>query len=85
MRVTISYDAAGRVTRIDQRDAGGRALSVLDYVYDAAGNPTQVTRAAADGSLVTDYTYDALDRLVREATPAMQSNTPTTRPATARA
>ena len=50
-------------------DAGGRALSVLDYVYDPVGNPTQVTLTAAGGSLVSSYTYDALDRLVREGHP----------------
>ena len=36
--------------------------STVSYTYDAAGNITTIT----DGSLVTYYTYDSLNQLVRE-------------------
>ena len=36
--------------------------STVSYTYDAAGNITTIT----DGSLVTYYTYDSLNHLVRE-------------------
>ena len=36
--------------------------STVSYTYDAAGNITSIT----DGSLVTYYTYDSLNQLIRE-------------------
>jgi YD repeat-containing protein len=64
-----TYDAGGRVTRIDNRDATGRTLSSFAYVYDAAGNPTQVTRSGPGAPLAITYSYDALNRLTREDHP----------------
>jgi RHS repeat-associated protein len=55
---TRSYDRAGRLSEVRNAKAGV-TLSFADYVYDAAGNPTQMT--TTEGT--TGSAYDALDRL----------------------
>lgn len=55
---TRAYDRAGRVSEVRHAKAGV-TLALAQYAYDAAGNPSAVTRE--DG--VEAYAYDALDRL----------------------
>jgi len=55
---TRDYDLQGRVTQIQ---AG--TLATWDYVYDANGNITQITKPQANYY----YNFDVLDRLISEA------------------
>jgi RHS repeat-associated protein len=79
---SYSYDAASRLTGIDNRKLGeSKPQSAYAYTLDAVGNRTEVleTRAAFNGkdSLVTlahSYEYDALNRLVRSKTAAPNSD-----------
>ncbi len=54
---TFSYDALGRLTRIDYSDPGTRDVT---YTYDVHGNRTAMTT----GVTTTSYSYDELDRLL---------------------
>jgi RHS repeat-associated protein len=79
----FSYDAAGRLTGIDNRKLGAaQPQSAYQYAMDKVGNRTQVveTRAPFDGNgdpveLVHAYEYDALDRLTSAGTDAPPSDT----------
>ena len=78
--ITLSYDGAGRLTRVvypDGRflaysyDAGGRCTQVIDqdgsatnYSYDSLGRLTGLTDAS--GAMVATYTYNELGQLVRQ-------------------
>ncbi len=65
-----SYDPLGRVTRTLATDVSSTgttvALSRLLYAYDDNSNPTSITNKAGEKYA---YTYDALDRLTKEAYP----------------
>ncbi len=61
------YDALNRLTKVG-RSASSGALDQFEFAYDAAGNRVKQTvgRMAQNqwSSQVTDYTYDAADRLL---------------------
>ena len=54
--VTYAHDKAGRITR---STAG---TSILDSVYDSAGNRTELRLDSASNGLIVGSTYDALNR-----------------------
>ena len=65
-----SYDAAGQLTGLDYRSAGGK-LGEIRYSYDAAGRRTGIGGSLnpieLPGASVTDAQYDARNRLTRWA------------------
>jgi RHS repeat-associated protein len=68
-RADYVYDAAGRLAAVSHRDNRGANVATYDHTYDANGNPTAISETTPIGSFVTDYTYDALDRLTTESYP----------------
>ncbi|MGH2829846.1 MAG: putative toxin, partial [Actinomycetota bacterium] len=64
-----TYDAASRLTRLVNRDAGGAAIGAQDFTLDAAGRLLRAAGTTPQAAATFDYTYDALDRLLREAGP----------------
>jgi len=68
-RADYAYDAAGRMTTVSHRDDQGDNVTTYDHTYDENGNPTAIAETTPVGSFVTDYTYDALDRLTTESYP----------------
>ena len=66
---TYSYDRIGRITRIEQDDAGGKPVAEkrVDFDYDAAGDLKEIKRyaelAAANLVARTDYVFDSIGRL----------------------
>jgi RHS repeat-associated protein len=62
-RVTWTYDAAERLTRIVGTN-NGSSMYTMDYAYDKAGNRTSYTLGRG-GNQVYNYTYDSLNRLIR--------------------
>ena len=66
---TYRYDRIGRITRIEQDDAGGKPVAEkrVDFDYDAAGDLKEIKRyaelAAANLVARTDYVFDAIGRL----------------------
>lgn len=66
---SYSY-SAGRLSQIQHKAAGGAVLATYAYSYDPVGNTLQATEtSAATGTFITAYSYDALDRLVKEQYP----------------
>lgn len=73
-----AYDAAGQTKSISYTGSQGVLLEQLVYEYDPSGNRTKVTRTmsgsdedASGGeprTIVTQYTYDALQQLERAET-----------------
>lgn len=59
----ISYDPAGRVTRVNS----GPSLGDFEYAVDSVGNRTAMTETLAGYNDVVDYQYDSLNRLTKEA------------------
>ena len=59
----FSYDDAGRLTKIDTRNADDSSLVYFAYEYDAAGRITAIARE--EGRSIY-YGYDAIDRLISE-------------------
>jgi RHS repeat-associated protein len=57
-------DAAGLVIRVTDNDG-----LVADYLYDAIGNATSISRDAGRGLVVSSVTYDALGRKVAQSDP----------------
>ncbi len=68
-RADYSHDNAGRVTQVSHSLGDGSLLSRFVYQYDANGNRTrqeETQQGFQSGQVqVTDYVYDALDRLER--------------------
>jgi RHS repeat-associated protein len=62
MRITYTYDAADRLTVIDQQTSAGVQRGRFTYTYDKVGNRRDVI--ALDG--VTTWTYDTTYRLTSE-------------------
>lgn len=62
-RVEYTYDALGRLT---QEKRG--ILSYDIYQLDLVGNRTKLTKHTGSAPLITDYVYDARDRLQTETT-----------------
>jgi RHS repeat-associated protein len=58
-----SYDILNRLTQIRQTNTAGQVLAEYKYTFDAMGNRVQVLEKDRQ----VDFTYDARDRLVREA------------------
>jgi len=65
--VTYAYDALRRLVQERWQLPGG-ADRTVDYAYDAVGN--RVRKTTLEGTTTTEvlYTYDEVDRLVREVT-----------------
>jgi RHS repeat-associated protein len=63
---TYAYDAAGRVTSVDNTGTLGVPTVKLDYRYDAVGNRLSTTDTIS-GVLkgTTSYKYDVLDRMIQ--------------------
>jgi RHS repeat-associated protein len=62
---TYTYDAAGRLIDLVQKDGAGTSLAAYAYAYDAAGNLTSET---LNGGTPTTYTYDATNQLLSDST-----------------
>ena len=60
---TCAYDAAKRITDVDNRGSGGALISTYHYGYDANGNITSSLETTPQGAKTTDYSYDKLNRL----------------------
>ncbi|MCC6540562.1 MAG: VCBS repeat-containing protein [Bryobacterales bacterium] len=60
-RATMTYDALGRIRTVDNAGTPGVPRVLITYQYDANGNLIQVSDSLGGA---TNYTYDALDRLV---------------------
>jgi len=60
---TCTYDAAKRITDVDNRGPGGALISTYHYGYDANGNITSSLETTPQGAKTTDYSYDKLNRL----------------------
>ena len=73
-----AYDGAGQTTSIGYTGSQGVLLEQLAYEYDLAGNRTKVTRTkngsdedapvGESRTIVTEYTYNALQQLERAET-----------------
>ncbi|MDQ4068311.1 MAG: hypothetical protein M3203_02355, partial [Actinomycetota bacterium] len=69
----ITYDASGRQTRVTGKNAAGTVLTDFSYAYT---NPTTGSdaglryRMTDTAGAVTNYSYDALDRLTEARSPA---------------
>ena len=71
LTVTLGYDALNRLTSRVNKDGAGNTLSSFSYTRLADGSISRVieTVKQPDGTSITtiaNYTYDALNRLVRE-------------------
>jgi RHS repeat-associated protein len=67
-----TYDNANRLTGIVHPYTlltGGAVTLGLTYVYDNAGNRTQITDTQAGGTQITNFAYDALNRLTAATYP----------------
>lgn len=64
VKVTKTYDDAGRLATLVNKTWNGTTLSSFAYTYRADGKKSSVTEA--DGSVVS-YTYDAAGRLTGES------------------
>ena len=70
------YDRGGRLTRLanyhsayDDGQGTTRRLSTsYDYTYDANSNMTEISQDFMGAEVVTQYAYDEINRLTREAT-----------------
>lgn len=60
---TYVYDGAKRVTDVDNRGPGGALISAYHYIYDPNGNITSSSETTTDGTKITTYIYDKLNRL----------------------
>jgi len=82
------YDALDRLVCVQQPATTDYVLPITRYLYDRAGNNTAVIDAranAADGLYMTDYEYDAMNRLEFVRLPAPgdgNEHTDQTRPET---
>ncbi|QQR75325.1 MAG: RHS repeat protein [Holophagales bacterium] len=65
---THGYDAANRLTRLDNRQNSALVASWA-YAYDANGNRTEQVETNGGAPETTSYTYDAADRLIEVAYP----------------
>ena len=67
-KVTTSYDAADRITRVWHAKATGALIALATYTYDNAGRKTSVS---LDDGTQSTYDYDDSNQLVEEVhTPA---------------
>jgi len=70
------YDRGGRLTRLanyhsaynDGQGTTRRLTTSFDYTYDANSNITEIIQDFVGAEVVTDYAYDEINRLTREAT-----------------
>ncbi len=60
-----SYDKANRMMTLYSNESGNQVIESFVYTYDKNGNRL----TTKDGSATTTYTYDKLNRLVKEVTP----------------
>lgn len=60
--IRIDYDNLGRQKSVDNEGTPGAPRVIIAYSYDANGNVTRVQDSLGG---ITDYSYDALDRLSR--------------------
>ncbi len=68
---TYTYDALDRVIETDYADATGARVSSITYRYDENGNLT----ARNDNTGNTNFTYDELNRMIKETPEAPSSET----------
>jgi len=61
-QAVFTYDAANRVTAIDNSRTAGGSLRSYQYTYDENGRRT---RMVTDGTDITDYVYDNQGQLTR--------------------
>ena len=73
MRVSYGFDILDRITNIVWRNSDNAVLTGFAYGYNNAGMITNVTRSGfvpgrngVDGTQVSEFQYDSLDRLVSE-------------------
>jgi RHS repeat-associated protein len=75
--VTIGRDGSGRITTIEGRDPAAALLSSYTYSYTdpVSGHDTALRHRVTDNmtGVVTNYTYDALNRLTKADDPATSS------------
>ena len=62
--VETAYDAVGNVLSIVQKDAGGDVFARITYTVDDGDRRVRKKENLPQGIVVTNYTYDELDRLV---------------------
>lgn len=60
--LTMTYDNLGHLRTVDNLGTPGAPRVVMTYSYDVNGNTTKVQDSLGG---ITDYSYDALDRLSR--------------------
>ncbi len=65
-QLTFTYDALGRLTRVQTGATGAQPASTIGYAYDLSGN--RLTMTDPQGG-VTTYAYDALNRLTSVTSP----------------
>ena len=59
----LTYDAAHRVTEIQNRDAKGKLVSTYRYTYDLSGYILTESIETKEGTKVSNYGYDAAGQL----------------------
>ena len=57
------YDDLDRLTQFDTAGTAGLGSAVIDYTWDAAGNPVSRSQTIGTDSVTTSYVYDGIDRL----------------------
>lgn len=63
--ITFAYDAVGQVISLAHLNGAGTTLVRFVYGYDPVGNRDSIGDSNGAG---TNYTYDAKNRLTRDAT-----------------
>ena len=66
---TNTYDTADRLTDVVNKKSGGELISSYHYDLDANGNRTKVTETTSQGTQITQYQYDELNRLKQTTYP----------------
>jgi RHS repeat-associated protein len=68
------WDSAGRLKHL-RYEKGGSPLRSFSYEYDPSGNRTQTTEVSGGNTIVWQYEYDWLDRLLKVKKGTTTSNT----------
>ena len=69
LQIHKTYDLLNRLTEEIITDHQGHLLSKTSFLYDSAGNRSQITRWIGGKPSVTTYRYDTLGRLIEEIDP----------------
>ncbi len=68
-QATTTYDQAGRVATIENRQGAAAVVSSYSYAYDGNGNRTEQVETNGGPAESTTYAYDDADRLQEAAYP----------------